>query len=90
MKCPFCGKDFRNLIALQKHVKAFHPIGNYCPVCKAKVTGLTIHLSKNHLKDEKHMVLYVIYTKSNGANRDYLGKLKDKVIEILETEDINF
>lgn len=85
LRCPFCEEErtFKTFYGLQKHIRAVHANGNYCPVCKEEFKNLLHHLSMNREKDDLHLILYAALARSRTANKEILHKCKDKAIKIL-------
>jgi len=69
LRCPICGREFKNVIGLKVHARTTH-FGAKCPICDrefAKPHSLVLHLKNKKDSDPKHLVLFYLLRRGNAG-----------------------
>ena len=84
--CPFCGRTFDSAMALKLHVKAHHPVDDYCPICNKKFKKPVVHFQYLAPYDKYHAILYYFYANVHHQKSDIAKHGKELIIKELSVK----
>ena len=84
--CPFCGRAFDSVIGLKLHVKTYHQLDEYCPICNKQFKKPVAHFQYLAPYDKYHAILYYFYANVHHQKSAIAKHGKELILKELSTK----
>ena len=84
--CPFCDRVFDSAMALKLHVKTYHQMDHYCPICNKEFRKPVMHFQYLAPYDKYHAILYYLYANPHNQRSVIAKHGKELILKELNVK----